>query len=463
MHKIYLYNTATKQKEEFIPQKEGKVGIYCCGPTVYHYAHIGNLRTFIFEDMLVRTLRTFGYDVKHVMNITDVGHLTSDADEGEDKLEVGAKREGKTVWDIAQKYTDAFFAHAQKLNILKPTIVCKATDHIEQQIDMIKKLEEKGHTYQSGGNIFFDISTFSQYADFGRLQLQNEQKHRVQTHEGKRQPQDFALWFTKSKFEKHAMNWDSPWGNGYPGWHIECSAMAYHYLHDMMDIHCGGVDHIPVHHTNEIAQSECATGKQFFQYWIHCEFLLDETGKMSKSKGDFLTIDVLEEKGFDPLAYRYLCLTAHHRKQLTFQYEALEHAQTSLRKLQEKTFQLSQNVSDVPTAESEYVSLIYEALGDDLNIPKTLGILYQVLDSDITDAQKLAHISLCDSIFGLGLLKWKPENIELPEDIQFIADQRQNAREKKDWAKSDELRALLDEKGYSVKDTKDGQTITKKT
>ena len=461
MTQITLYNTRTKRKEQFQSKIPNKVGLYCCGPTVYHYAHIGNLRTYIFEDLLVKMFRYFGYDVKHVMNITDVGHLTSDADEGEDKLEVGAKREGKTVWDIAKQYTDAFFIHTEKLHIAKPTIVCNATDHIEQQIDMIKKLDEKGHLYTLNGNVFFDIQTFVDYPKFANLQLEQTQKHRVQTNDGKRQPQDFALWFTRSKFENHAMSWDSPWGKGYPGWHIECSAMAYHYLKDQMDIHCGGVDHVPVHHTNEIAQSECATGEKFFEFWMHGEFLIDESGKMSKSKGDFLTVTVLEEKGFDPLSYRYLCLLTHYKKQLTFSWESLESAQKSFQKLRQKVYEYKRQSQNTDTVNAEYVQLFEEAIADDLNIPKAVGIMHTLLDSDVAIDEKVATIARFDSVFSLGLLEWQPKIVEIPTHIQIIVDKRKLARDQKDWQKSDELRDELATLGYSVKDTKDGQVIEK--
>ncbi len=461
MKTIHLSNTRTKKKEKFIPVIENKVGLYCCGPTVYHYAHIGNMRTYIFEDLLVKMFRYFKYDVKHVMNITDVGHLSSDADEGEDKLEIGAKREGKSVWEVAKQYTDAFFMHADKLNIQKPTITCNATEHIKQQIEMIRALEQKGHTYISQGNVFFDVSTYPQYANFAKLQLDQQQKHRVDTHQGKKQPQDFALWFTRSKFENHAMQWESPWGSGYPGWHIECSAMAYYYLKDQLDIHCGGVDHINVHHTNEIAQSECATGKKFFNYWMHGEFLIDETGKMSKSKGEFLTVTLLEEKGYDPLAYRYLCLQTHYKKQLTFSWKSLESAHQSLQKLRQKAYDLQKNKTNILEIESQFKDEFEDAIADDLNIPKALGILHTMFDSNLTEAEKFAHIQIFDSVFGLGLLDWKPNDVEVPEDIQKLVDERQIAREQKDWKKSDELRNEIEKLGFIVKDTKDGSVLEK--
>ena len=328
--KVYLYNTMSRTVEEFKPITEGFVGLYGCGPTVYDYAHIGNLRTYIFEDTLKRVLRHAGYNVKHVMNITDVGHLTGDGDEGEDKMAKSARERGRSVWDIAKFYTDAFFKDYDSLNIIRPDVVCPATQHIQQMIDLIKRLEAGGHTYVAGGNVYFSIDTFPEYGKLARLNLDDlKSGARIDIDSNKRNPKDFVLWFTNSKFGEQAMMWDSPWGRGYPGWHIECSAMSMYYLGEQFDIHCGGIDAIPVHHTNEIAQSEAATGKKWVNYWMHGEFLLSDKGKMSKSSGEFLTMSVLTKHGYDPLDYRYFCLGANYRTQLQFSYQGMDGARSA--------------------------------------------------------------------------------------------------------------------------------------
>ncbi|HOE89610.1 MAG TPA: cysteine--tRNA ligase, partial [Sphaerochaeta sp.] len=320
---LRLYNTMSRSIEEFIPITAKKAGMYCCGPTVYNYAHIGNLRTFLFEDLLKRVLIASGYEVTHVMNVTDVGHLSGDGDDGEDKLEKAAREKKKSAWEIAKYYTDAFFRDFDDLKMIRPSTTCKATDHIQEMIDLILRLEEKGHTYQSGGNVYFSIDTIDDYGKLARLELDRLKtavREGVEEDEHKKNPKDFVLWFTQSKFGEQEMMWPSPWGRGFPGWHIECSAMSMTYLGDQFDIHCGGIDAIPVHHTNEIAQSEAATGKKWVNYWLHGEFLLDETGKMSKSKGEFLTLSLLKEKGFDPMDYRYFTLGGHYRSQLRFNF-----------------------------------------------------------------------------------------------------------------------------------------------
>ena len=430
------------------------------GPTVYHYAHIGNLRTYIFEDILVRTLRFLGLNVKHVMNITDVGHLTSDGDEGEDKLEVGARRTGKTVWEVAEHYEKAFFVDLQKLNIAKPSISCRATNHIEDQINFIKLLEEKGFTYECGGNVYFDTSKFPQYPDFAKLNLGAEQKNRVKLDTGKRNTSDFVLWFTKSKFENHAMQWDSPWGRGYPGWHIECSAMAKAHLGETIDIHCGGVDHIPVHHTNEIAQSHCAHDKPFAHFWMHGEFLVDTGGKMSKSKGEFLTVSLLEEKGYDPLAYRYMCLLTLYRKQLMFNWDALDAATTALNRLRGKVFELKSTDGVVIEA---YRAQFTEAISDDLNMPKAMAVLHKLLaDEAVSNADKYTTILLFDEVFGLRLAEYEPDVVSVPQEVEQLLDERKKARVEKDWQKSDELRDKIAALGYIVKDSANGQEIFQK-
>jgi cysteinyl-tRNA synthetase len=312
---MQLYNTMTRSVEDFKPLEDKKVKLYACGPTVYNYAHIGNLRTYVFEDILRRSLEYFGYSVIHVMNVTDVGHLVGDNDDGEDKMVKSSRETGKSVYEIADFYTRAFFQDTGKLNIKQPSIACRATEHIQEMIALVQRLERKGHTYFSGGNVYFSIDTFPEYGSLARLELDALLSGtRIAVDQNKRNPKDFVLWFTKSKFENQAMTWDSPWGRGYPGWHLECSAMSMKYLGEQFDIHCGGTDHIPVHHTNEIAQSEAATGKSpWVRYWLHGEFLLDDTGKMSKSKGEFLTLPYLEKQGYSPLDYRYFCLGAHYR------------------------------------------------------------------------------------------------------------------------------------------------------
>jgi len=343
---LTLYNTLTRRREKFVPLTKGKAGLYTCGPTVYNYAHIGNLRSYIFEDLLKRVLIWNGYNVKHVMNITDVGHLTSDADVGEDKMLLAALREKKSVWKIAEYYTKSFKKDMKKLNILPPDIWSKATDHIPEQIELIQTLEKKGFTYIAGGNVYFNTSKLNDYGKLAQLKLDAEMQARIKDDKNKKNPHDFVLWFTKSKFEAQEMKWHSPWGKeGYPGWHLECSAMAMKYLGKQFDIHCGGIDHVPVHHTNEIAQSEAATGKKpWVKYWLHNEFLVLSQGeKMAKSGGNFITLSTLEEKGFHPLDYRYFCLGTHYRKPLMFSYEALEGARSTTKKLVEKVLDLKKS------------------------------------------------------------------------------------------------------------------------
>ena len=476
---VTLYNTASRQKEilSVLDPNGIQVKLYCCGPTVYHFAHLGNLRTFLFEDFLVRMLRYAGYDVTHVMNITDVGHLTSDGDEGEDKLELGAKREGKTVWEVAQYYIDAFIKDQTALNILPPTHMPRATDCIAEQISLIEILSQKGFTYVANGNVYFDTAKFAKYSEFANLNLEASQKSRVEQDAAKKSPQDFVLWFTNSKFDNHAMLWDSPWGRGYPGWHIECSAMAKKHLGETIDIHCGGIDHIPVHHTNEIAQSECAHGKPFANLWMHSEFLIDKDGKMSKSKGDFLTVALLNKKGYDPIAYRYLCLMTHYRKSLSFSWDALDSAATTLTRLREKVQVLLQKVptqfsiTELQEMQSECAELtaFVDAITDDLNMPLALSHLHEVVKiaSAQTDLNNIANylsvIAKMDCVLGLDLLdisKITSSSIELPDEISDLVALRAKARLAKDWQKSDDLRDMLLSKGYIVKDSKDGQEVS---
>lgn len=474
---LQLFNTLSRKKEVFKPISPGKIKMYCCGPTVYNYAHIGNLRTYVFEDILRRVLEYNKYQVTHAMNVTDVGHLTSDEDEGEDKIEMSAKKEGKTPWEIAEYYTEAFFDDTKKINILKPTIICKATEHIQQMIDMIQTLEKNGYTYTSEGNVYFDIGKFPYYRDLGRLNLEElKSTERVQEDAGKKNPHDFVLWFTKSKFKNQVMIWDSPWGQGYPGWHIECSAMSTHYLGPHFDIHCGGVDHIQVHHTNEIAQSECCyENHPSVNYWLHGEFLIINNARMGKSQGNFITINTLEEEGFEPIVYRYFCLTAHYRQKLNFTWEALEHAQNGLETLRNKLRDIKskiavdkQNPTEADIQKSDAI-LTYEkrflkAINDDLNMPQAIAILHEVLKSDVLEpTDKLILSYDFDSVFGLDLKNIEDKKVseEEQESIKDLLTQRDAARANKDWTEADRIRDEIQSRGYILKDTPDGTVVEK--
>ncbi len=457
-----LYNTLTRQKEEFRPIEATKVRLYCCGPTVYHYAHIGNLRTYIFEDVLRRTLEWNGYTVEHVMNITDVGHLTSDADEGEDKMKKGAEREKKTVWEIAEYYTQAFLEDMDRLNLLKPTKKPKATDHVPAMIAQIKQLEVNGLTYLgANGNVYYNTAKFADYGKLAQLEKQQLQAGaRIEVDENKRNPHDFVLWFVQSKHGEQEMQWESPWGRGFPGWHIECSAMAIKYLGERIDIHCGGIDHIPVHHTNEIAQAEGATGKSpWVNVWLHGEFLLMKENKMSKSKGDFLTLRVLVENGYDPLDYRYFCLQAHYRKELSFSWEALDAARTGLRRMKEKVRHLSEKEG---IANASYLSHFEEAINDDLNAPQALALAWELLDDKTVDnPDKLSTIVQFDRVLGLKLDE--KEVTELPPEVGQWILERNEARKQKDWAAADEIRGKIEADGrWRVKDGLGGTEVERR-
>lgn len=458
-----LYNTLTRQKEEFLPEKPDQVGLYCCGPTVYNYAHIGNLRTYVFQDLLRRVLEFNGYVVNHVMNITDVGHLTSDADEGEDKMKKGAEREKKTVWEIAEYYTQAFLEDMDRLNMLKPTTKPKATDHIDTMIGQIQKLEANGYTYVGeNGNVYYDTSKFEGYGRLAQLDKQELQAGaRIEVDPNKKNPSDFVLWFVSSKHGDQDMQWDSPWGRGFPGWHIECSAMSSRYLGDQFDIHCGGIDHIPVHHTNELAQAEGASGKRpWVKIWMHGNFLvLKEGAKMAKAEENFLTLRRFIEEGYDPLDYRYFCLQSHYRKELAFDWEGLDAARTGLRRLKEKVLALGDvNGSLV----EEYLAPFSAAVNDDLNVVQGLAIAWNLMDdAEVSDADKLATIKKMDIVLGLKLDE--PTTFELPPQITQWILERNEARDKKDWKKADEIREKIEASGkWMVKDGPGGTKVQPK-
>ena len=458
-----LYNTLTRKVEEFHPNEGNTVKMYTCGPTVYHYAHIGNMRNYIGHDILEKTLRYLGYDVTRAMNITDVGHLTSDSDSGEDKMAVASKREHKSAMEIAKFYTDAFFEDFKKINCKMPEIVSPATQNIEKYIEMITKLLDTGYAYISGGNVYFDVTKVKDY-----YQLTNhiEDKMVVGAREGveyddsKKNQADFALWFTTSKFENHELLWDSPWGKGYPGWHIECSGISIKYLGEYLDIHGGGVDNIFPHHTNEIAQSESFLGHKWCNYWFHNEHLLDESGKMSKSNGAILTVSVLEEKGYDPLAFRFMCLGSHYRKQLVFSYDALDQAQQTLNKLRNRISSISKDGELNQVLFDKYNDRFKEEIGNDLNTSNALSVLYEVLkDSDLNGTTKLELITNFDKVFDVQLIKEdSSSSVENEEEILELIEKRKEAKKNKDFETADKIRNDLLAKGIELVDTREGTT-----
>jgi len=455
---LRVFNTLTREKEDFVPVTNGKVGMYSCGPTVYNYAHIGNLRTYVFNDVLRRTIVANGYKLTHVMNITDVGHLTSDADSGEDKMLKGAKREGKTVWEVAQFYTDAFFNDTARLHLQKPEIVCKATDHIKEMIDLNQKIEKNGFAYFAGGNLYFDTAKFADYGKMAKLDLENlREGARVEADENKKNATDFALWFTKSKFKDQEMKWPSPWGEGYPGWHIECAAMSMKYLGEQFDIHSGGIDHIPVHHTNEIAEAESATGKKpWVKYWMHGEFLVIDKGKMAKSGDNFLTLQTLIDKGYDPLVYKYFCFTAHYRSKLNFSFEALDTAKNSFNSLKQKVIEIKKN-KDSKGDGKRYIADFMEAVNDDLNMPQAMSFVWNVVrDNDLGAKEKYKILLEMDRILGFDFSDWKEEEVEMNSEIESLIKEREEARKKKDFKKSDEIRDKFKEMGIILQDTPNG-------
>lgn len=460
---FYLYNTMTRNKEEFIPANKNKAGMYTCGPTVYNYAHIGNLRTYIFEDALKKSLEYVGYKVKHVMNVTDVGHLQSDGDEGEDKMALGASREHKTVWEIAKFYEDAFFEDCKKLNVKRPTVVCRATEHIEDMIKFVQKLEDRGYTYESNGNVYFEIDKFEDYTKLANLSIDElEAGSRIEIDPNKKNPLDFVLWFTNSKFSNQIMQWDSPWGRGFPGWHLECSTMSIKYLGENIDIHCGGIDHIPVHHTNEIAQSEAALGHKWVNYWVHGEFLVLDGGKMSKSSGDFLTVSKLEEEGFSPLDYRYFCLQSKYRKQLVFSFDSLKDAQNGYKALKKKIGVVLTNIDENHNMNKELISGYQEKfktqISDDLNIANAFTVLNEVIkDGELNNKEKAFLIEDFDKVFSLNLMTIEKEAIEVDEKlINDLIEERNIARKEKNYKRSDEIRTQLLEMNIEVLDSKEG-------
>lgn len=460
---VYLYNTKTRQKEEFKPLNEKMVTMYCCGPTVYSYAHIGNLRTYIFEDLIANTLRLAGYKVKHVMNVTDVGHLTSDEDEGEDKMLVAAEREKKSVMEIARHYEDTFFRHTSELGLKRPTIVCRATEHIEDMIKFVKSLEDKGYAYFSNGNVYFDTSKFEKYGCLSG-QKREDLKHGARTEQdsNKRNDSDFVLWFTSSKFENQILQWDSPWGRGYPGWHIECSAMSTKYLGERIDIHCGGIDHIPVHHENEIAQSEAHLGHEWVNFWLHMEFLNTKSGKMSKSTGGKTTIDTLKEAGYLPMHYKYFTLTSHYRSSAVFSDEALDGAKKAYENLCDAIASLKAKVKDTSLSDTEKTELeklkeeFNAYLFDDIKTPLAISHMWGVLkDNKKSDKVRLNYLLHVDNVFNLELKNVeakKEQAVEITPEIAELLEQRKEARATKNWAKSDEIRDKLAALGVGVKD-----------
>lgn len=480
-----LYNTLTRKKEEFNPIKEKEVGMYTCGPTVYWFAHIGNMRTYLFEDILKRVLTYNGYKVKHVMNITDVGHLTSDSDTGEDKLEKGAKKERKTVWEIARFYTDFFKKDLKSLNIIEPAIWVRATDTIKDQIELIEELEKKGYTYTIKDGVYFDTSKLKTYGRLWGKSERKEAKSRIEEVREKKNKSDFALWKFSPKDEKRQMEWDSPWGKGFPGWHTECVVMGSKNLGIPFDIHCGGIDHIFIHHTNEIAQAEAAYDKQLANYWLHGEFLNLKEGKMSKSLGNIVTLQTLAERGISPLSYRYLSLNTHYRTRLLFSEESIEFAETSLRKLYDKVAELMQGEKTGHSGKyEEYKAEFKEFVSDDLNIPSALAMTWEMLkDRSLSDSEKYDLLIDFDRVFGLnlssikggketdsefliktakdGIPVWTSDTSVVPGELMEMVKERNKARENKEWKKSDDLRGEIEKRGWQIEDSGE-RTVIKK-
>ena len=455
---IHLYDSYAREMRAFKSIEPGKVGLYACGPTVYDYAHIGNLRTYIFEDVLRRTLEVAGYDVNHVVNITDVGHLTSDADTGEDKIEKGSRRTGKTAWEIAALYTEAFKNDIAALNILTPHIWCRATDHIAEQIADIQTIERKGFAYITTDGVYFDTSKLDGYGYLARLDIEGlNAGSRVDLGE-KRNPTDFALWKFSSDNEQRQMEWPSPWGVGFPGWHIECSAMSVKYLGKLFDIHCGGKDHIPVHHSNEIAQSEVCHDTALANYWLHGYFLETDQSKMSKSSGEFLRLQTLIDKDYDPLAYRYLCLTAHYRSDLKFTWQSLDAATTALSRLRQIAF----DAGEAGVADQTYVQEFNQQVGNDLNTSKGLALIWGMVKQKIAPDVLKATLLEMDKVLGLDLGNWRPRETEVTDEVLALVKARDVARGAREWAEADTLRNQIVALGFDLEDGPDGAKVKKR-
>ncbi|MGU7782206.1 cysteine--tRNA ligase [Burkholderia sp. PU8-34] len=453
---LALHDTWSRTVRPFTPIHAGRVGMYCCGPTVYDHAHIGNLRTYVFEDILRRALMRNGYDVRHVVNITDVGHLTSDADEGEDKMEKGSRRTGESAWAIARRYTDAFVADWRALNLLEPTVWCRATDHIAEQIAFIGELERAGYVYRIDDGIYFDTSRQDDYGFLARLDPAGLQAGKRVAVGAKKNPTDFALWKFSPADVTRQMEWDSPWGRGFPGWHIECSAMSAKYLGIWFDIHCGGEDHIAVHHSNEIAQTQAAHGTRLANFWMHGHFLtLDADTKMSKSSGDFIRLVTLQTRNIEPLAYRYLCLTAHYRSKLHFSWASVEAAQTALNRLR----QLYSGWPEGGRVDPDFAARFDAEVDADLNLPRALAVLWELAKSHLPPATLRATVDRFDQVLGLGLHDWMPVASDIPDSIRALLGERERARAAKDWAKADEIRETLNARGWRVEDSKEGQRV----
>jgi len=459
-----LYNTLTRKIEDFIPNDGNNVKMYTCGPTVYHYAHVGNIRNYIGHDILERTLKYLGYNVTRAMNITDVGHLTSDSDSGEDKMMKAAEREHKSAMEIADFYTKEFFKDFELVNCVKPPIVKPATGEIEMYIKMITKLLDEGYAYISGGNVYFDISKLDDYYKLTNHKIDDMvvgAREGVEEDDAKKNQADFALWFTTSKFEHHELMWDSPWGKGYPGWHIECSGISIKYLGEHLDIHGGGVDNIFPHHTNEIAQSEAYLGHKWCNYWFHNEHLLDESGKMSKSNGAILTVSVLKEEGYDPLAFRFMCLGSHYRKQIVFSFDALKQAEDTLNKLRSKVKSIKEDGDLDKDKFDEYDNKFKDELSNDLNTSNALTVLYELLkDDSVNGKTKVELLKSFDKVFAVDLFK-DEEAVDIPNEILDLVEQRKEAKKNKDFELADKIRNDILEKGYEILDTREGTTVKK--
>jgi cysteinyl-tRNA synthetase len=456
--KLHLFDTFTRTLREFEPLHPPEVGMYTCGPTVYDYPHIGNMRSYLFEDILRRVLVWNGYQVKLVMNITDVGHLVSDADEGEDKMEKGSERTGKTAWEIADYFTQAFKDDMRHLNIQEPTIWCRATDHIKEQIETVRCIEEKGYTYQTSDGIYFDTAKQPDYGILGRLDIEGLRAGaRIDMGE-KHNPTDFALWKFSPKDKKRQMEWDSPWGMGFPGWHIECSAMSAKYLGTFFDIHTGGEDHITVHHTNEIAQTEACHGTRLANFWMHGYFLQLGDEKMAKSAGGFLRVQTLIDKGYDPLVYRYFCLSALYRAKLSFSWESMDSASTSLNRLRTTVFEWG----EPGKVDEDYLEKFSAAINDDLNMPRALAVVWDLVRSDAPAATRKATLLKMDEVLGLDLASWKPKQEDVPAEVSSLLEARTQARQEKRWADADAIRAQVTALGFEIEDTAQGPKVKKK-